>query len=87
MRPALRRITVAALAAVILAPVAAWAHSTTRVPLELRRPPPAQRVRAAGDAAGKKGLRVSSPTRDAAPAEGMTPEQQRSRRGTSSSSR
>ena len=76
MRPALRRITVAALAAVMLAPVAAWAQPT-RVPLETPAGLRLHNVSATpATLQDKKGLRVELSEETRAKLKAMTPEEQ-----------
>ena len=76
MRPALRAITVAALAAVMLAPVAAWAQPT-RVPLETPAGLRLHNVSATpATLQEKKGLRVELSEETRARLKAMTPEEQ-----------
>ena len=75
MRPAIRRITVAAVAAVMLAPGAAWAQPT-RVPLETPDGLRLHNVSATpATLQGKKGLRVELSEETRRRVQAMTPEQ------------
>ena len=81
MRPALRRITVAALAAVMLAPLAAWAQASqakpTRVPLESAAGLRLHNVSAVpATLQGRKGLRVELSEETMRRLKAMTPEEQ-----------
>ena len=81
MRPALRRITVAALAAVMLVPLAAWAQATqaqpTRVPLESAAGLRLQNVSATpATLQGRKGLRVELSEETMRRLKAMPPEEQ-----------
>jgi len=74
--PALRRITVAALAAVMLAPLAAWAQPTS-VPLESPAGLPLHNVSATpATLQGRKGLRVELSDETRRTLQAMTPEEQ-----------
>jgi hypothetical protein len=76
VRPALRRITVAALAAVMLAPVAAWAQQPTRVPLETPAGLRLHNVSATpATLQDKKGLRVELSEETRRRVQAMTPEE------------
>ena len=76
MRPALRRITVAALAAVMLAPLAAWAQPTT-VPLETAAGLRLHNVSATpATLQGRKGLRVELSEDTIKQLKAMTPQEQ-----------
>jgi hypothetical protein len=75
--PALRRITVAALAAVMLAPAAAWAQQPTRVPLETAAGLRLHNVSATpATLQDRKGLRVEMSEETRARLKAMTPEEQ-----------
>jgi hypothetical protein len=77
VRNALRRITVAALAAVMLAPLAAWAQQPTRVPLETPAGLRLHNVSATpATLQEKKGLRVELSDETRARLKAMTPEEQ-----------
>jgi 3-keto-disaccharide hydrolase len=77
VRPALRRITVAALAAVMLSPVAAWAQQPTRIPLESPAGLRLQNVSATPATwQGRKGLRVELSEETIRRLKAMTPAEQ-----------
>jgi hypothetical protein len=77
VRPALRRITVAALAAVMLAPLAAWAQQPTRVPLETAAGLRLHNVSATpATLLDKKGLRVELSEETRRRVQAMTPAEQ-----------
>jgi hypothetical protein len=77
VRPALRRLTAAALAAVVLAPLAAWAQPPTRVPLESPAGLRLHNVSATpATLQEKKGLRVELSEETRRRVQAMTPAEQ-----------
>jgi hypothetical protein len=77
VRPALRRITVAALAAVMLAPLTAWGQQPTRIPLETPAGLRLHNVSATpATLQDRKGLRVELSEETIRRLKAMTPEEQ-----------